>query len=108
VNYGIQENTASEVVKHATDKGDFVSMKKHLQVLNWKEIMKDKHVKKQWAKLCEAIKEANEKFIPHKNPLGKGNRHRKPQWMNERILSKIKRKKTLLSAIYYRERKKTI
>jgi hypothetical protein len=66
-------------------------MRADLKAIDWFNILQDKSVEEQWSFIRTQILDSVSAHVPQKIPSTK---HRKPQWMNERVLSRIKRKRS--------------
>jgi hypothetical protein len=76
-------------------------MRRSLQQELLVDELRDKTVNEQWDIISSKIKEVVDRHIPHRKFTGKGTKHRRPIWMNERVLSRLKRKKSAFDR--YRE-----
>lgn len=75
------------------DKGDYERMRIRLGNKNWKYLLEGKTVEEQWNMISSEIREAVDQCIPHKKYNYAVIRHRKPVWMNDRLLTRIRKKK---------------
>jgi len=82
------------VVKYLFSKGDFQAMRRELAGEPWEELLIDKPVDEQWNIIKDRIHMARDKFIPHNNYRGGAKSAGKPKWMDERVMARIRRKKT--------------
>ena len=60
---------------------------------NWNELLQDKTAEKQWNIISNRLRETVNKNVPSKVVGSSKNEHRRPKWMNTRVISKIKRKR---------------
>ena len=81
------------VIKYVYDKGNFDGMRDRLGNIDWRLLLSDKTVDKQWDVFEGEVKKTVEEFVPHSRSYGGGNKHRKPVWMDTRALSRIKKKR---------------
>jgi len=70
-------------------------MRADLEDINWDIILQDKTVDNQWNIIRSQILVSVNTHVPQKKIMtGRTPQRRKPLWMNERVLSRIKRKRT--------------
>lgn len=81
------EPTTTRVVKYLYHKTDFSLMKAVFRDVRWNELLSDKPVEEQWMTFRTKVSEAIECFIPCNKSLNHGSQHRKPAWMNDRVLA---------------------
>ena len=87
---------ATRVVKYQFDKANFNDMRATLATVNWNDILAGESIDDQWASLSSKIKSITDVFVPHSSSrlsTFKNRQHRKPLWMNERVLASLKKKK---------------
>jgi len=73
--------------------GDFEAMRNCFKSLDWAYVFSEKSVDEMWEIIHNHVHTAVVKFVPHRS-FKTGHRARsKPVWMNERVMSRIKRKK---------------
>ena len=69
-------------------------MRKCLTSTDWDMLMQSKSVNEQWEVIRDRIREVIEKYVPHRRVSNVGRKPSRPTWMQDRVLSRIKRKKT--------------
>jgi Endonuclease-reverse transcriptase len=83
----------TKTIKYSYHKGSYDNIRQSLSV-EWESQLLNKGVEEQWKIIKNRIQSAVEEWVPHKVSSNNSRRTRKPQWMNDRVLSKIRRKKT--------------
>jgi hypothetical protein len=84
-------NTNKHIPKYLYHKADFPNMKKDLSEENWEELLKDKNVTETWDIIENKIITAMVKYIPKSRPKS-ASAKRKPLWMTDAALTKVKKK----------------
>ncbi len=74
------------------DKGDYDEMNKILREIDWDAELQDKSTNEQWNFIKGKIDSAVTKCIPVRRPNSTGYK-KKPLWMNETALTKLKKKR---------------
>ena len=74
------------------DKGDYHKMTASLEEIDWKTELEDRSLQQSWDYLHKTILEIQDKYIPKRTIKGTGDKRRKPLWMNDRALTKVKKK----------------
>jgi Reverse transcriptase (RNA-dependent DNA polymerase)/Endonuclease-reverse transcriptase len=87
------EVLVSRVRKYVYDKGDYEGMRSVLGSVDWNEALSGKSVGEQWDTVCGRIRSGVNRFIPCKKSNVSGIGHRRPLWMNDRVLIKVKKKR---------------
>ena len=91
--YATEKDRSTQAMKYAYNSGNYDEMRRYLREQKWEELLHDGSVDTQWKIISEKIKEVVNKYVPCKKFSG-GQINRKPQWMNDRVLSRIKQKKS--------------
>ena len=86
--YHIRERAKKD--KYNFNKGNYECMREKIKSIEWDDILKHMDVEQSWSEITRQILEAEDKFIPRKTER-KG--IRKPIWMNEKAITKIREKK---------------
>jgi len=86
--------TQSKSIKYFYDKGDFEAMKNCFKTCDWEQALSGCTVYEMWEIIHNQILAAVDKFVPHRRIKTECGVHKKPLWMNEKAMSRIKRKKT--------------
>ena len=79
-------------MKYSFDRANFNEMRADLESNDWDGILQSKSVNEQWKTISEKIAKAMNTYIPHRSFTNNENKRRQPSWMNNRVMSKIKRK----------------
>jgi len=84
----------TKVVKYNFEKGNYVEMRRDLEMCQWDEQLEGKPVDVMWDVISKKILFAVEANVPHKFVEAKfsGGR-RRPLWMNSRAFAQVRRKK---------------
>jgi ribosomal protein S20 len=69
-------------------------MRAELGNINWDAILASKSVDEQWIIIQDKIQYVTNTHMPHRKEFNSTCRRRKPHWMNAKVLSRIKKKKT--------------
>lgn len=88
-----QQHPETRVKKYMYDKGNFEEMRKELRALNWKRDLDEKSVEHIWKFICDTVLTSVDKHVPHHSGIIRRNRRRRPVWMNEKALNRIRKKK---------------
>ena len=83
---------SAEKPRFLYNKGNYESIRKELDSIDWDETFKDKDTEATWFSFKEIIADLSNRFIPKSNGFKPGSRPRKPLWMNEKALSLVKKK----------------
>ena len=83
----------SGVIKYFYDRADFIAMKSSLKAYDWSELLRGKSVDDMWETIKSKIVATVDMFVPHRAFKSGSSRRRKPMWLNDRALGRIKRKK---------------
>ena len=86
--YHIQER--AKKTKYNFNKGNYECMREKIKSIEWDDILKHMDVEQSWSEITRQILEAEDKFITKKTER-KG--IRKLIWMNEKAITKIRKKK---------------
>jgi len=82
------------VKKYLYDKGNFSEIREMLGGYDWANVLCGKSADDMWVAISSAILIAVENSVPHRCEVpGQSRRRRRPVWMNERALGKIRKKK---------------
>jgi hypothetical protein len=87
----------STVVKYLYDKGNYDEMRRRLGQEDWNYLMHEKNVDEMWTLISGKVEEIVNELVPHRSMFQGTTRRRKPVWMNERVLGRIKKKRTAFS-----------
>jgi endonuclease/exonuclease/phosphatase family metal-dependent hydrolase len=74
------------------DKGDYGKMSQEIQDMDWNLEFENKSVEQNWGLFMEKVKVSQDKWIPRRKSRKLPYRKPKPLWMNEKALSKVKKK----------------
>ena len=79
--------------KYLYDKGNFSEIREMLGGFDWANVLCGKSADDMWVAISSAILIAVEKSVPHRCevPGQSRRRRRRPVWMNERALGKIRK-----------------
>jgi endonuclease/exonuclease/phosphatase family metal-dependent hydrolase len=99
--YGTQSKI--RVKKYLFDQGNYSDLRMYLGNKDCLNCLSGKNVNDMWLAIHETILAAMEEFVPHKYYIAGQFRKRKPLWMNDRALDRIKMKKEAF--IRYKETK---
>ena len=69
-------------------------MKEMMRGTCWRNILRGKTVEQQWSEFTTRLPSAVDRCVPHKSFDSNGAQHKRPAWMNERVLARIKKKKS--------------
>ena len=83
----------SDVIKYVYDKADFTAMRRSLKAYNWSELLCRKSVDDMWETIKSILLATVDMFVPHRAVKVGSTRRRKRIWMNDRALTRIKKKK---------------
>ena len=85
----------SKVDKYSYETGNYDGMRDDLGRTNWTEILKDKSIDDMWNIILHNIMSAVRTHVTHRSVVASSPqvRRRKPAWMNEKLLTRIKKKK---------------
>lgn len=86
--------TVTKILKFSYEKGNYSGMREILGAENWDELLTDRTVDEQWSIISEKITCAVNTFVPHKLVSNERLKHKRPTWMDDRLLSRIKKKKS--------------
>src|SRR5664279_4398204 len=89
-----KKQTKMETVKYLYSKGNYTAMRAELEGGDWEDLLASKSVDGQWSIIRDKIQSATSTHVPHRKVTINNSRRRKPQWMNDKVLSRIKRKRT--------------
>src|SRR5208282_5508868 len=84
----------TKIMKYGYDKANFTNMREMLENLDWIGMLANKSVEVQWILIRDCIRSAVDIFVPHRPVDNSKGQRRRPAWMNERVLSRIKWKKS--------------
>jgi len=102
------EQSTSVTVKRLYNDGNYDKIREDLEGTDWVNILKDNTVDEQWIIIRTRILDAVNTYVPQKTIItGHTTKCRKPLWMNESVLSRIKRKRSafeFLQANHRRQR----
>jgi len=85
---------STRVTKYSYDKGDYNMMRTRLRKTDWENLLAGKNVDEMWMSISQLILEAVNEFVPHRIKAATAPvQRRKPVWMNERLLGRIKQKR---------------
>ena len=91
-----KEDNHSNPIKYMYHKGNYEKIKENMADHNWREDMEDLNTEESWSLFEDRITKSMEENIPKTKPTP--GKKRKPLWMNEKVLIKLKKK----SAAYKR------
>src|SRR5664279_2948095 len=85
--------------RYCYERGNYDEMRAMLGKINWQETLCDKSVEEMWNLIHGHILEAVHKNVPANKAQGSNNivSHKKPLWMNEIVLAKLRKKKSAYS-----------
>lgn len=89
-----KDHINTETVKILYGKGNYSAMRAELGSVNWDAILASKSVDEQWSIIRDKIQSVTDTHVPHRKEFNSTSRRRKPLWMNTKVLSRIKKKKT--------------
>ena len=92
--YAENKIQSTKVTKYSYEKGEYDDMRSDLGEERWDETLRNRSTDEQWNIISDKIRAAMDKHIPHRTYTGKTGNHSKPAWMNSRVLSRIKQKKS--------------
>lgn len=87
--------TASKVRKYMYNNGNYIGMRADLAMEDWDCLLENKSTEEQWSVISSRISEVLNRYIPSKVYGGSEERHKRPKWMNSRVLAKRKRKREM-------------
>ena len=77
--------------RYIFEKGDYSSMSELLRKIDWDSLLNNLNCEDAWEVMSEKIKEATDKHVPKTKPPKK---RKKPIWMTQEIMTKLKEKQT--------------
>ena len=88
--YGLKSQSKS--TKYFYDRGYSEAMRNCFKTYNWTYILSDKSVDEMWESIHNLVHATVDKFVPHRSIKAGHCARRKPVWMNERVMCKLKTK----------------
>ena len=89
-----KERTVSKIDKYSYDKGNYEEIRRKLGSIDWTTDLANKSVDEMWLFILNSITSAVRQYIPHRAiKLGNDIRRRRPVWMNDTLLARIRKKK---------------
>lgn len=80
--------------RYQYDRGDYEEMRRQLGEVDWKSQLQGKDVEDMWAVISREVEESVNAHIPCRTVVVDGKtRNRRPLWMNERAMERLRRKK---------------
>lgn len=86
-------HNVSQQMKYLYNKADYHGMRKALEAEDWENLMHGKNCEEQWYIFESIVKTAIEKFVPHRKFTAVKAHRRKPMWMSEKVMTKLRKKK---------------
>ena len=93
---------ATRVVKYQFDKANFNDIRAALAAVNWSNVIVGDSIDDQWASLSSKIKSIVDVLVPHSSSgpsTLRGRQHRKPLWMNERVLGQVEKEENCILTV---------
>ncbi len=83
----------TEQMKYLYSKADYSGMRAAFADEQWDVLMKGKTVQQQWDIFSHEVNSVIDKFVPHRKFTTTTVKRRKPAWMDDRVLARLRKKK---------------
>ena len=82
-----------KIKRYFFHKGDYVALRRTLELTDWKAVLRDKSVDEMWDTISEEILTATDTYVPNKSTVSGQSQRNRPAWMNENAMRAVRKKR---------------